>query len=237
MQGGPGPTEQELDAYRAAIRRGDHDEAERIRAAWEPLDAWVQRRVQRLIDAENDPVLQEQAARAIARARESAAQARKRHQEREKSRARARNRQVRMARTVELPTKCARCGTRLPTPANTGRPKLYCSPTCRKAAYEDRRAKRPGAVRMQLVEKIITEQVVHAPTECIVVATRTQESRHDAIECFVALLEQTPIPELRPRYFEIEHHVTRLRNALDRAEARARRYARDHPDRDVGQGE
>jgi len=231
MQGDPGPTDQELDAYRAAMQRGDHEEAERIRATWESLDAWVQRRVQRLIDAENDPVLQEQAARAVARARDSATQARKRRQERQKSRARARSRQVRAARTVELPTKCARCGARLPTPASTGRPKLYCSAACRKAAYEDRRAKRPGAVGVQLVEKLITEQVAHPPAECLVVAMRTQESRHDAIERLVALLEQTPVTELRPRYFEIQRYVTRLSNALDRAEARAHRYARDHPDR------
>lgn len=224
------------------MQRGDHDEAARIHATWEPLDAWVQRRVQRLIDAENDPALQEQAARAIARARDAAAQARKRSQERGRSRARARNRQVRTARTVELPTKCARCGTRLDAPKTTGRPRLYCSPACRKAAYEDRRAKRPGAVQVQLVEKVVTEKVVteqvaHAPIECLAIAMRTQASRHDAIERLVALLEQTPGPELRPRYFEIERHVTRLRNALDRAAARARQYARDHPDRHAGQGE
>ncbi len=237
MQGGPGPTDQELDAYRAAIRRRDHDEAERIRASWETLGAWVQRSVQRLIDAENDPVLQEQATRAIARARDSAAQARKRHQEREKSRARARNRQVRTARIVELPTKCARCGARLDAPKTTGRPRLYCSPACRKAAYEGRRAKRPGAVRVQLVEKIVTEQVTHTPAECLAVAMRTQESRRDAVERLVALLEQTPVPELRPRYFEIERYVTRLHNALDRAGARARRYTHEHPDWDAERDE
>ena len=39
----------------------------------------------------------------------------------------------------------------------TGRPRLYCSPACRKAAYEDRRAHRDGAVTVQIVERLVTE--------------------------------------------------------------------------------
>lgn len=213
-----------------AIERGDHDEAERIRAAWEPLGAWVQRSVQRLIDAENDPVLQEQATRAIARARDAAAQARKRHQEREKSRARARNRQVREARTVELPTKCARCGTRLDDPKTTGRPRLYCSPACRKAAYEDRRAKRPGAVQVQLVEKIITEQVAHSEGDCVHTVLSHHGRTGEVIKGLETMLRTTPVPELRFRWFEVEDYIQRLSRALDQAERRAAKYAREHPD-------
>lgn len=229
MQHELGQTDQELDAYRAAIRRGDHDEAERIRAAWEPLDAWVQRRVQRLIDAESDPVLQEQAARAIARARAAATQARKRSQERERARARARGRQVRIARTVQLPTQCARCSAGLPTPASTGRPKLYCSPVCRKAAYEDRRARRPSAVQVQLVEKIVTERVAHSEGDCV----RTVLGHHGRIDEVIrgleTMLRTTPVPELRSRWFEVGDYMRRLSRALDQAEHRAEKYAAEHP--------
>jgi hypothetical protein len=55
----------------------------------------------------------------------------------------------------------------------TGRPRLYCSPACRKAAYEDRRAHRDGAVKVQVVEKLITEvrerriEVPHPRSDCI----------------------------------------------------------------------
>lgn len=196
------------------------------------LDAWVQHRIQRLIDAESDPVLQEQAVCAIARAQDSVTQARKRSQERKKARARARNRQVRATRAVELPTKCARCSARLPTPASTGRPKLYCSDACRKAAYEDRRAKRPGAVRVQLVEKIITERVMHPEGECV----RAGLSQHQHIEAVISGLETmpriTPVPQLRTRWWEVEEYRRRLSRALDQAERRAGQYAAEHPGRE-----
>ncbi len=72
-------------------------------------------------------------------------------------------------------TECARCGTTLPASASasTGRPRVYCTPACRKAAYEDRRAGRDGAVRVQLVDRVIVktiervERVQHPPAECV----------------------------------------------------------------------
>ena len=70
-------------------------------------------------------------------------------------------------------TECARCGTKLPASASTGRPRVYCTPACRKAAYEDRRAGRDGAVQVQLVDRVIVqtvervERVQHPPAECV----------------------------------------------------------------------
>ena len=70
-------------------------------------------------------------------------------------------------------TECARCGTKLPASASTGRPRVYCTPACRKAAYEDRRAGRPDAVKVQLVDRVIVqtiervERVQHPPAECV----------------------------------------------------------------------
>jgi hypothetical protein len=70
-------------------------------------------------------------------------------------------------------TECARCGTQLPASASTGRPRIYCSAACRKAAYEDRRAKREGAVKVQLVDRVVVqtvervERVQHPPAECV----------------------------------------------------------------------
>ncbi|QEO09743.1 hypothetical protein [Protaetiibacter larvae] len=52
---------------------------------------------------------------------------------------------------------CVRCGNALPAGSSKGRPRLYCSATCRKAAYEDRRAHRDGAVRVQLVDRVVVE--------------------------------------------------------------------------------
>lgn len=68
---------------------------------------------------------------------------------------------------------CARCGTKLPASASTGRPRVYCTPACRKAAYEDRRAGREGAVKVQLVDRVIVQTVErvehrpHPPAECV----------------------------------------------------------------------
>ncbi len=70
-------------------------------------------------------------------------------------------------------TECARCGTTLPASASTGRPRVYCSAACRKAAYEDRRAGRDGAVKVQLVDRVIVQTVErvehrpHPPRECV----------------------------------------------------------------------
>lgn len=52
---------------------------------------------------------------------------------------------------------CVRCGSPLPTGNGRGRPRLYCSAPCRKAAYEDRRAHRESTVRVQLVDRIVRE--------------------------------------------------------------------------------
>lgn len=67
------------------------------------------------------------------------------------------DRTTRIERTVELPTKCARCGNKLKDVKPTGRPRIDCSPACRKAAYEDRRAHRDGAVKVQVVERVVTD--------------------------------------------------------------------------------
>lgn len=92
--------------------------------------------------------------------------------ERKQAERRRRDRTVRVERRAELPTTCARCGTKLKAVKPTGRPRLYCSPACRKAAYEDRRAHRDGAVKVQVVEKVVSEvrerriEVPHPRTDC-----------------------------------------------------------------------
>lgn len=90
-----------------------------------------------------------------------------------KARQRRLDRTTRVSRTVELPTKCARCGSKLKDVKQTGRPRIYCSSACRKAAYEDRRAHRDGAVQVQVVERVVTEvrerriELPHPRSECI----------------------------------------------------------------------
>ena len=58
-----------------------------------------------------------------------------------------------------LPTQCIPCGASPPAPATTGRPRVYCGPGCRKAAYDDRRARKPEAFQVRVAERIAVETV------------------------------------------------------------------------------
>lgn len=62
-----------------------------------------------------------------------------------------------------------------------GRTRIYCRPACRKAAYEQRRAKKPGAVRVQVVERVVVETrrghpSPTTPTESPTLSTRSNTS-------------------------------------------------------------
>jgi hypothetical protein len=56
---------------------------------------------------------------------------------------------------VANPPVCPRCSAELPAAVGKGRPRLWCSQACRRAAYEERRAARSGAIglRIERVEK------------------------------------------------------------------------------------
>ena len=56
---------------------------------------------------------------------------------------------------------CARCRRPLEAVAGRGRPRVWCSQACRRAAYEERRAARNGAIaiRVEVREKIIERRV------------------------------------------------------------------------------
>jgi hypothetical protein len=72
------------------------------------------------------------------------------------------------------PSRCVRCDALLSPAATTGRPRIYCAPTCRKAAYEDRRARKPEAYQIRIVERTVVETVE---------VFRTVDEGHDMIEC------------------------------------------------------
>jgi len=72
------------------------------------------------------------------------------------------------------PTLCIRCGATLPPAAITGRPRVFCGPRCRKAAHYDRRARRPEAFQVRVVDRGVVETV-----EII----RTVNEGHDIAEC------------------------------------------------------
>ena len=113
----------------------------------------------------------------------------------------------------------------------TGRPRLYCSPACRKAAYEDRRAHRDGAVKVQIVEKVVTEvrerriEVPHPRSDCVKAVLADDDLMVSVIWTLTALVRdrtRNAYGPDQPRFGKLSHHVQVLHAALvERATASA----------------
>lgn len=67
---------------------------------------------------------------------------------------------------------CQHCGAQMPPGKPTGRTRVYCTAACRKAAYEARRARKPDATRIKVVEVTVSERERHDIRECVE-ATKT----------------------------------------------------------------
>lgn len=52
---------------------------------------------------------------------------------------------------------CPRCGKAVERKA-TGRPSIWCSQACRRAAYEERRAAAQGAIAVEVVDRVETHE-------------------------------------------------------------------------------
>lgn len=65
---------------------------------------------------------------------------------------------------------CPRCGKDVQRKA-TGRPPIWCSQACRRAAYEERRAAASGAIAVEVVDRVETRE--HPLNTCV---DRTLES-------------------------------------------------------------
>lgn len=53
----------------------------------------------------------------------------------------------------------------MPSPQRRGRPAVYCTGACRKAAHEARRTGKPDAFEVKIVERIVVTE--HDLTECV----------------------------------------------------------------------
>lgn len=53
----------------------------------------------------------------------------------------------------------------MPSPQGRGRPAVFCSGACRKAAHEARRTRRPDAFEVKIIDREVT--VEHDLTECV----------------------------------------------------------------------
>lgn len=68
-------------------------------------------------------------------------------------------------RSVEPLDECVHCGGPLLTPLGRGRPAIYCSGACRKAAFEARRAHKPEAYTVKIIDRDV--HIEHDLTECV----------------------------------------------------------------------
>lgn len=141
-----------------------------------------------------------------------------------KARQRRLDRTTRIGRTVELPTKCARCGSKLRDVKPTGRPRIYCSPACRKAAYEDRRAHRDGAVKVQVVERVVTDvrerriDVPHPRIDCIKSVLADDDAMIRTIWTLAVLVQDRTRKEYdpdQPKFERLRQHAKSLYEALE----------------------
>lgn len=207
----------------AALESGDEAELLEATVALPSLNKRVLKKLAAVDRDEPDPSARAERKRVIVLLSEINANTKQRRREREQAEQRRRDRTVRVERRVELPTTCARCGTKLIEVKPTGRPRLYCSPACRKAAYEDRRAHRDGAVKVQVVEKLITEvrerriEVPHPRSDCINAVLADDELMVSVIWTLTALVRDRTRKAYdpdQPRFRKLSHHVQALHAAL-----------------------
>lgn len=195
---------------------GNAKEAEAAAAHLPTLSKRLLRRITDLDETEPNPDQRAVQKRLIVLTSEIAAEQERRRRKRREAAKRHTDRTVRAERTVELPSTCARCGAQLDHPKTTGRPRLYCSAACRKAAYEDRRAKRDGAVTIQVVEKLVTEirerpvEVPHPPARCLSTVLADDNALVTAVDVLTNLVRH----HTRTRFPDGSNALQRLRDAL-----------------------
>ncbi len=172
---------------------------------------------------ETDPLLRAVRRRAIVLGYEREAYERKRRRGQKAAQQRREERAIRINRTVALPTACVRCGARLENPKTTGRPRVYCSPACRKAAYEDRRSGNKDAAKVQVVERVVTEvrehrvDVTHPRRDCIDAVFADEKALLDVIWTLIDRVRDPEDPVLTPenyRFWDLANDAEALHEAV-----------------------
>lgn len=217
----------------AALESGDDAELLEATVALPSLNKRVLKKLAAVDRDEPDPTVRGERKRVIVLLSEINANQAQRRRERKQAEQRRRDRTVRVERRVELPTTCARCGAKLREVKSTGRPRLYCSPACLKAAYEDRRARRDGAVKVQVVEKVVTEvrerriDVPHPRSDCIDAVIYDSDALVQAMWVLIDNVADENYEALspdQPRFWDLYNNVEVLYEALvKRAAAGERR--------------
>lgn len=215
--------EEHYERWITAQESGDPDELHAAEKALPGLTERARQALAALDREESDSPLYAARRRGIVLDYERRAYERKRRREQKAAKQRREARTIRTSRTVELPTACARCGAKLENPKSMGRPRVYCSPVCRKAAHEDRRSGSASAVKVQVVERIVTEvrerrvDVTHPHKTCVQALFDDETALVEAVRALTARIRDFDDPILRPTrsaFWDLCNDVEVLREAL-----------------------
>lgn len=102
-------------------------------------------------------------------------------------------------RSVQPVTSCAFCDGPMPPPSATGRPAVFCSGTCRKAAYEARRGGAPRAFEVKVVERVVVES--HDLAGCVARVFASPAACRRVLQALTALVADGTLgtdPKWRP---------------------------------------
>lgn len=209
----------------AAQESGDEAEIKAAAAAFPTLNARLRAKLAAVDETVSDPVDRAVERRLIVMLSEIHAQDAARRRKLKEAAKRRQDRTIRLSRTVELPTKCARCGNKLDGLKTTGRPRVYCSPACRKAAYEDRRAHREDAVKVQVVERVVTEirerliEVPHPRSDCVRSVLADDDAMFRVLWTLTALVRdrsRSAYNPDQPRFRQLRRQIDSLQEAITR---------------------
>lgn len=232
---------QDFDArYEGWVTAHESGEPALIKSAENALPGMTERAWAELVALdreESDPLFRAVRRRAIVLGYERDAYERERRRKQKAAQQRREERTIRISRTVELPTECARCGTKLANPKTTGRPRVYCSPACRKAAYDDRRSGNKDAAKVQVVERVVTEvrehrvDVTHPRKDCIDAVFADEKALVDVIWTLIDRVRDPEEPIFTPdnyRFWDLANDAEALHEAVIR---RTRDWtpSSDHP--------
>lgn len=233
--------EAHYERWVTAQESGDPDE---LRAAEKALPGLTDRARQALtaLDRdESDSPLYAARRRGIVLDFERRAYERKRRREQKAAKQKREERTIRINRTVELPATCARCGAKLENPKTTGRPRVYCSASCRRAAHEERRNGKESAVKVHVVERVVTEvrerrvDVTHPRKTCVQAVFDDETALVEVVRALTARIGDFDDPFLRPTrsaFWDLCNDVEVLHEALaERAMLWRRPVSLDPPNR------
>jgi hypothetical protein len=107
--------------------------------------------------------------------------------------------------------RCLRCNNPLPV-SRGGRPRVWCSQRCRRAAYEERRAAASGAIAVRVVE-VESEAPQHTLDDCVAAVVASSTACRRVIDALAVAARRGELTS-DPRWDPTLRSLARLLEAL-----------------------